>query len=769
MKIIIYSETNAATIHANIGKPEYSYYYVLKSFMPMLQRFADVITVTQPEREVDEIYHRCIANNEVCYFLSFSPPHRTLTTLRCPTIAVFAWEFDSIPDQKWGVEPRSDWRYVLNRITGAIVHSSYTESVVKASMGDGYPVITVPSPLWNRKNVASRSAVPKTQAELRFPGWLLDTRKPGWDQFQNELDWDRESDGLMLVPHRPPSKERQVQVDACDSDITSSSDIIRKHMGDWLKELKFHFFPSQVGATSETAVPDEDRAEYFPEDVSGLLRSQEHKIVLGGVVYTTVLNPTDGRKNLVLLVREFCNAFRDEPQATLVIKSNHFRSDFAIAKVIAELLRQPHFQCRIVVISGYLDDRSYGNLLQATTYTLNASYGEGQCLPLMEYMTKGIPAISPDHTALADYISPLNAFVVSHYREPACWPHDPRQVLTTFKHQIRASSLRTCYHTSFNAARDDARYRSMSEAATQAIEAYCSIDLMEQRLKEFLESEWFKGISERDRERKSILGTFHFDALDSKQVGLTDAGLAGWLSNDSSEIVRGVQITARDIVLDVGCGATTFCADAGAHVVFSAVEEQTIIRIRNELEANGCEKFEGIVADSTQLPVETGTVTKILALETLEHAEDPDQVMKELARVGAPGAQYVLTLPGTAAEQVALQIAPEGHFKSPHHVRIFSRDDFIKVVESAGLVIEDYRQDGFYWSIWMSLYWASQRAEGHDLKAPAVDMVSPPYNELLECWAKTWGTLLAMPGGDKLKSALDEVLPKRQTIIARKP
>lgn len=773
MKIIIYSETNAATIQTNIGKPEYSYYYVLKSFVPMLQRFAEVVTVTRPESEVDAVYDCCMADNEICYFLSFSPPHRTITTLRCPTIAVFAWEFDDMPDQKWGSEPRSDWRYVLSRISGAIVHSSYTEQVVKQTMGENYPVITVPSPLWDSKSAASRYMVPTGQAELHFSGWLFDTQSSLWKEFQNHLDWDRKSDGVMLAA----LAESPVHTDCVTMkgpDSVRPVDIIKRHCCNWLQELKEHFSPPNSPALSQVAVASETHApEYFLDSTSALLHSPQHHLVLEGVVYTTVLNPCDGRKNLALLVREFCDALRHQPRATLVIKSTHFQPDFAIAKVMAELLRQPDFQCRIVVISGYLDDQSYTNLLQATTFALNASYGEGQCLPLMEYMTRGVPAVSPDHTALADYISNENAFVVSHYREPACWPHDPRQVLGTFKHQIKTSSLRRCYEESFDVASDNSRYYAMSAAATKAAEAYCSIDLLESKLKAFLESEQLKTITELERRRKQVFGTLQVEAVDCSKVKRTDEIIAGWFLKETAEIIRGVPITGGDVVLDVGFGTgeeAKFCAERAARVIFSSPDAKKVAQVRTELEACGlCQKVEGIVADSMLLPLESGSVTKILALEMLQQVQDPAHTIRELFRVGAEGAQYVLTAPAVEAEQVAVQTAPASYFGPDHHRRIFSRDDLISLVEDVGLIVEDYRQDGFYWSLWLSLYWASQRAEGNELKGETLEFTSPPYDEILECWAKTWSILLAMPEGEKLKNVLDGVLPRRQVVIARKP
>jgi len=47
--------------------------------------------------------------------------------------------------------------------------------------------------------------------------------------------------------------------------------------------------------------------------------------------------------------------------------------------------------------------------------------------------------------------------------------------------------------------------------------------------------------------------------------------------------------------------------------------------------------------------------------------------------------------------------------------------------------------------------------------------LSAPWHPLLEQWDQTWRILLALPNGHKVKAALDEVLPKSQVIVARKP
>src|SRR5690606_40751417 len=99
MKILVYSAMNAETILQNFGEPEYSYFFVLREFMPVLQQLGEVEVIEDAARDVDHRYHAAAARGEQCIFVSFSPPHLTTLRLDCPTIPVFPWEVSSMPDE----------------------------------------------------------------------------------------------------------------------------------------------------------------------------------------------------------------------------------------------------------------------------------------------------------------------------------------------------------------------------------------------------------------------------------------------------------------------------------------------------------------------------------------------------------------------------------------------------------------------------------------------------------------------------------------------
>src|SRR5690606_16968558 len=120
---------------------------------------------------------------------------------------------------------------------------------------------------------------------------------------------------------------------------------------------------------------------------------------LSGVVYTSVLNPEDGRKNWIDLISAFCWAFKNEVNATLIVKMVHADIESYRTQVMTHLSRLAPFKCRVVIVHGYLTDAEYKDLIKASTFYVNSSACEGLCLPLVEYLCSGRPAISPLHTA----------------------------------------------------------------------------------------------------------------------------------------------------------------------------------------------------------------------------------------------------------------------------------------------------------------------------------------------------------------------------------
>jgi len=419
MIIIVYSETTASNIESSLGRPEYSYYFVLKEFRPLLEQLGIVVAVADPAREVDAIYRNAIAHGQPCVFLSFSPPHKTEVKLSCPTIPIFAWEFNSIPNEIWFDEPRNDWRTVFAKVGSAITHSNFTVNTVLQAMTPDFPIVSLPAPVWDRfaARYDGSAKVLQKPVEIEVTGTVLDC-------------------GVM--------------------DVASD------------------------GACQHEANPR-------------ILRSREQagaepvRVSIDGVVYMSVFNPYDGRKNWADMMSAFCWAFREVEDATLVLKLTHSDVQGALDVLLETLRRVSPFKCRVIIIHGYLSDTEYEKLVSATSYVVNTSHGEGQCLPLMEFMSSGKPAIAPCNTAMTDYIDSNNAFVIDSDLEPSHWPDDPRRAYRTLRYRIDWGTLLNAYKESYRVAKEDpARYARMAQHAVQRLQQYCSRDLVQDRLVAFL-------------------------------------------------------------------------------------------------------------------------------------------------------------------------------------------------------------------------------------------------------------------------------------------
>lgn len=242
-----------------------------------------------------------------------------------------------------------------------------------------------------------------------------------------------------------------------------------------------------------------------------------------------------------------------------------------------------------------------------------------------------------------------------------------------------------------------------------------------------------------------------------------EAELFGLHRSENGEYFPGFRVTSADTVVDVGCGvggACVFAADEGAEVIGVDIDPDMIEVAKKRLrEETSSRRWQAHLSDSNPLPLESATATKVICQEVLEHVDDPASMLSELARIGRPGALYLLSVPDTVAENVQKTLAPETYWRKPNHLRIFDRAAFDRLVEDAGLTIERRETYSFYWSMWWILFWAEPQITRH---------FGGPITPVLRYWNKTWAALLAAPEGPRIKKALDKFMPKTRFILARK-
>ncbi len=148
LQILIYSETTAATVSGNLGRAEYSYYFILEKYLPLLCRLGEVVYVREPLAEVDRLSEEARRAGRRAVFLSFTPPHRTARGLHCPTVCVLAWEFDNIPAESWDPDqPWHNWVEAIRQIGNVITISEFATRVIRRQVGRGPRVVTIPAPV----------------------------------------------------------------------------------------------------------------------------------------------------------------------------------------------------------------------------------------------------------------------------------------------------------------------------------------------------------------------------------------------------------------------------------------------------------------------------------------------------------------------------------------------------------------------------------------------------------------------------------------------
>jgi len=247
-------------------------------------------------------------------------------------------------------------------------------------------------------------------------------------------------------------------------------------------------------------------------------------------------------------------------------------------------------------------------------------------------------------------------------------------------------------------------------------------------------------------------------------IGQRDRVSEGWLNAKTGELFRGVCIRASHTVIDVGCGDggfIGFCAGQGAEVLFVDRDEEKLARTEQRIKASPARAYRAILSDCDPIPLEDGTGDLVICTEVLEHVPDPAKFLAELIRVAKPGARLLVSVPDARSEQFVSATAPPQYFEVPNHIRIFSAEAFEKLLLDSGLEIESHEFRGCFWSMFWPLSWMTCEPG----KGLPVENEHPIVNH----WLRLWEHVQDHPEGYKIRDALNQLLPKSQTILARKP
>lgn len=437
-----------------MGLPEYSYYFVLKWFLPIFKELGEVRVISDPSVEADALFAEATMQGRLCVLFSFSAPHKTTLPEKCPTIPVIAWEFEHIPDHQWDQNPGCDWRHILSKTGAAITHSEFARTAIKRAMTQEYPVWSIPAPVWD--TFSAKSAI-RDEATPHKPGKGINIHLHGalFDSL-NHISTNPKAEWIL-----PPPPEPKPYVDPKTEKLLKRKARRKRSLEKLLARLSGRSIepPPEAPAPQPPSVP------------------REHSVQAKGIVFASVLNSRDGRKNWVDLITSFASAFQNTEDAILVFKLNDPDSHISFMELEHELKRFLWLKCRIIAFNGYLPDDNYQHFLESVDFIVNASTGEGQCLPLMEMMSMGIPAIAPDHTSMADYINEQNAFILPSTRFLTGWPHDPRFVYSTMAYKVPWDALRDTFKHAYECAKNAPEtYAAMSLAAHKNLKHHCSVE-----------------------------------------------------------------------------------------------------------------------------------------------------------------------------------------------------------------------------------------------------------------------------------------------------
>jgi SAM-dependent methyltransferase len=224
------------------------------------------------------------------------------------------------------------------------------------------------------------------------------------------------------------------------------------------------------------------------------------------------------------------------------------------------------------------------------------------------------------------------------------------------------------------------------------------------------------------------------------------------------------EVTANDVVVDVGCGGgqtSALAGSVGADIISIDIDPRAIEETRQRMRSVGARSFRAIVSNCYPIPLPEGTADVVVCQEVMEHTDDPIRFLAELVRIGKLGARYLISVPDPVSEHITRIVIPPGvpYFNPPGHQNIFQREELDRLVRSAGLAIEKRVPFGFYWSMWWMLRWSI----GSHYSPGAPDV--PP---ILAHWDHAWGLFASTTAGKQVIPELDALIPKSQVIMARK-
>ena len=451
---LVSSPSRVGDLPHKLGLADYSYGFVVKSLAPVLERLGYWRQVIAPESCLVYAAAQAIEEGFRPIHLAVTPAQSAYLTPAVPTILFPFWEFPRIPDRDFGWDTRQNWARIGGRASLIVTACQMTAQSFRQA-GVGCPVEVVP--------------VPIADSAFRVPSWSPDFT---WQTTCRYMSWG----GPPVDPGERPAAFPSLPPGKRTAWVARGKDRYDRYIRPWLSLQAQQWLWQSKEATLKALRSRKTTA------VERLPRLQPARLELSGLVYTTVFNLADQRKNPHDMLTAFLLAFKDRPDVTLVLKLAT-TPDTELHHV--EYLRNlcsgfgiEHL-CRVIVITDYLSDDDLLELFRATTFYVNTSRAEGACLPLQQALACSRPGIAPAHTAMADYMDDRVGFVIASQPEPTHWPHDPQRRIETNWHRLDWSSLHDQFLRSAElAGADQRRYEAMAASGHERMKNYASVNVL---------------------------------------------------------------------------------------------------------------------------------------------------------------------------------------------------------------------------------------------------------------------------------------------------
>ncbi|WP_292071884.1 glycosyltransferase [Brevundimonas sp. UBA7534] len=348
------NETDRSAASDGLGRSDYSYAFAMRGFMEALDEMEIDYTLIQRPESIADIRERSAA--EINIHLGFYPPEHIRVLKGAYNINCFAWEFDRLRSRD---EIPSDHAFADQIQTLSIADEIWSPSEHGATAvrdsGVAKPVRRAPSPVLSNLVKRGRDHAPTPREAERAARDL------------GAVNWTP----LAILP--------------------------------------------RVKETVEQAAHARTRT------LQAILSEFESP-----TVYVSVLNVHDYRKQAEPMLAGFLRFAETNPDAILMLKlSTPFRGRGLANRILLEdqianagRMVPPLVSERIWLTDDVLTRDEMNRFYDAASFYLCTSYAEGQNLPLIEAMARGVVPVSVDHTAMRDYISDNDAVVVPSHRRP---------------------------------------------------------------------------------------------------------------------------------------------------------------------------------------------------------------------------------------------------------------------------------------------------------------------------------------------------------------